>query len=141
VLPVAGGRGLTRHMVSTKRELAPAAWEPRDRTPVGLTIAGGVTILVGAALVTSLTPAHDSVLRAGLVAVALAAFAVNTGEPLAMAALVPLAWLVFNGFLVDRYGVLAWHGWADVYRAVAFAAASVAGLAISARQRKEPRRG
>jgi MFS family permease len=124
----------------TKGTFAPTAWE-RDRTPVGLTIAGGVTMLVGAALVTSLTPSHDSVLRVGLVAVALAAFAASTGEPLAMAALVPIAWLVVNGFLVDRYGELAWHGWADVYRALVLAAASVAGLALSTRLRKEPRHG
>jgi hypothetical protein len=105
---------------------------------VGLTIAGGVTALVGAALATSLTPSRDSMLRVGLVAVALAAFAAYTGEPLAMAALVPLAWLIVNGFLVDRYGELAWHGWADVYRAVVLAAASVVGLAVFARRRKAP---
>ncbi len=128
-------------MTLTKRTLAPSEWERADRTPVGVTIAGGVTALVGAALVTSLTPAQDSVLRVGLVAVALGAFAAATGEPFAMVALVPLAWLVVNGFLVDRYGVLSWHGWADVYRAVVLAAASVVGLAVSQRLRKEPRRG
>jgi hypothetical protein len=38
-----------------------------------------------------------------------------------------LAWPVVDGFLVDRLGVLAWHGPADLWRAAALAAAGLAG--------------
>jgi hypothetical protein len=47
--------------------------------------------------------------------------------------------LVVNGFLVDRFGELSWHGTADVYRAVMLILAGVLGLLIAAVRRR--RRG
>ncbi|MGH3473140.1 MAG: hypothetical protein ACRDPG_13980 [Nocardioidaceae bacterium] len=37
-------------------------------------------------------------------------------ESLAAAATAVSAWLMLDGFVVDRYGVLAWHGDSDVLR-------------------------
>jgi hypothetical protein len=114
-----------------KRTLAPTAWGERDDgPPVGLTIAGGSVAIVGAALVAALVPPADSAWRLGVMVAVIGVFAARSRQWQAMAALVPLAWLVVNGFLIDRYGVLAWHGAADAYRLLLLTLAAAAGLAI-----------
>jgi hypothetical protein len=121
--------------------LAPTAWREREGTPVGLAVAGGAATLVGAALAASLVPAADPLWRLGFIALALAAFAARTEQPIALVPLVPLAWLVVNGFLVDRYGVLFWHGMSDVYRFIALAVAAGLGVRLGRRRLEERRRG
>jgi hypothetical protein len=114
-----------------KRSLAPTAWGERDEgPPVGLTIAGGSVAIIGAALLAALVPPADLDWRFAVIVVVIGVFAERSRQWLAMAALVPLAWLVVNGFQVDRYGVLSWHGAADVYRLVILTLGAAAGLAI-----------
>ena len=64
------------------------------------------------------------------------AVTVVTGDRVAAAWAAGLAWLVVNGFLVDRVGELPWHGPADVYRAAMLTLAGVLGLLIAAVRRR-----
>jgi hypothetical protein len=123
--------------VLMRKTLSPPAWPEGDVTPAGIAVAGGTAVIVGTALAAALVRPEDDVLRVALMAIALAVFAATTtARPIVMVALVPLSWLVVNGFLVDRYGVLTWHGPADIYRLLALASAAGAGLIV-----REARRG
>jgi len=70
---------------------------------------------------------------------AVVAFAALAGDRRAVACVAGLAWLVVNGFLVDRFGELSWHGTADIYRALMLISAGILGLLIAAVRRR--RRG
>jgi hypothetical protein len=102
------------------------------RFPTGLTIGLGSLIVVGAAVVAGMLPASDGASRLALVMVAVAVVAALSRDLIAVPCVVVLAWLIVNGFLVDRFGVLSWHGHSDVYRAVMLVAAAgfgqIAGL-------------
>jgi hypothetical protein len=63
--------------------------------------------------------------------IAVGLFAALTNDVLALIPVVALAWLVVNGFLVDRLGELSWHGWPDLFRLSLLACAGYVGLAIS----------
>jgi K+-sensing histidine kinase KdpD len=68
--------------------------------------------------------------------IAVVVFGALFGGRLAVACAAGLAWLVVNGFLVDRFGELSWHGPADVYRAVMLAVAGLLGLLIASVRRR-----
>lgn len=106
-----------------------------DRTPVGIAVAAGAGAVVLAAVVAGALPVGDGPARLLVVAFAVAAVAAVTTDPVAAAVTAVLAWLVVDGFLVDRSGVLAWHGTADLYRTGVLAGAGVAGLAVGAARR------
>ncbi len=112
-----------------------------DRTPSGITIAGGAAACVVVALVVSLIPLSHSGIRESIFAVALAGYAAYCLDVVAVAATVPLFWLVQDGFLIDRYGVLSWHGPADLLRVCLLVVAAAAGLAAGASYGREARRG
>ncbi len=112
-----------------------------DRTPSGVTVAGGAAACVAAALVVSLIPVSHSGIRESVFAMALAGYAAYCLDIIAVAATVPLFWLVQDGFLVDRYGVLSWHGRSDLLRVGLLVVAAVAGLAAGASYRRGARRG
>ncbi len=52
-----------------------------------------------------------------------------TADHLAMAAIVPLGWLVADGFLEDRSGDLTWHGSTDISLILLLVVAAAIGLA------------
>jgi hypothetical protein len=60
----------------------------------------------------------------------LAGFAALTVDPRAVAAVGVLAFLVFDGFLVNQLGELSWHGQADQTRLLILAGAGTAGVAV-----------
>jgi hypothetical protein len=99
-----------------------------------ITGATGLLIGSGALLVTLVTmgasaiPSTSGGLRFGVVAFAVGAFAALTLDRMAVAGTGALAWLLVNGFLVDRFGELSWHGRADVYRALMLVAVASVGL-------------
>jgi hypothetical protein len=125
-----------------KTRTRPAAAPALDeRTPTGINVAVGAVVIVAAAVAAAFVPSTDPRLRFAVVAFALTSFAVASEDWRAVAALVPLTWLVHDGFLLDRFGVLAWHGWSDVTRGALLVAAALGGLALaSARRRIEDRR-
>src|SRR4051812_30330915 len=97
----------------------PVAGAARARTPLGIDVAAGTALVVAAAFAAGLIPATDGSARIVVLAVAVGLFAAWTVDAVAVAAVTVLAWLVDNGFLVDRLGQLGWHGWPDAYRIAA----------------------
>jgi hypothetical protein len=106
-------------------------------TPVGILIAIGAVTVVAAAAVAGQVPVADSGLRLAVMAAAIAVYAAFSVDVVAVAAVVPLALLVQDGFLLDRYGVLEWRGWSDLARLGLLVAAALVGLAVGALRRRE----
>ena len=108
-------------------------------TPTGFGLAFGSVVVVGAALVAGAIPASAGAVRLGVVAASLAGFAALPITAAAAAGTGLLAFLVFDGFLVNSLGQLSWHGAADGWRlltlAVAVAAGFIAGVAYRAARR------
>jgi hypothetical protein len=102
----------------------------RRDLPVGVDIAGGAAVIVFAAIGAAAVPPADPGWRLAVMAAAVGGFAALSGDRLASAAVVLLAWLVVNGFLVDRYGQLEWHGSADLARVLVLAGSAVLGLLV-----------
>jgi hypothetical protein len=96
--------------------------------PTSLLIGTGALTVMLATLGVASIPA-SSALRFGVVAVAVGGFAALALDGAAVAWTGALAWLLVNGFLVDRFGELSWHGRADLYRALVLVAAAAVGLA------------
>ena len=112
-----------------------------ERTPTGISIAIGAVVVVGAAAAAAFLPSGDPRLRFAVVGFALTSFALASRDWRAVAAVVPLTWLVYDGFLIDRYGVLAWRGWSDLIRLALLVAMALLGLAVGwARRGIEDRR-
>jgi MFS family permease len=118
---VASGRGAGRPVVPLARQ---------TRTPTGLVLGAGVVVTVVAACVAAVVPASAQGWRFGIVAGAVGVFAAVTVDPLAVAGVAVLAWLVVNGFLVDRLGELSWHGRGDLVRAMILVLVGGLGLVV-----------
>jgi hypothetical protein len=106
-------------------------------TPVGILIAIGAVTVVAAAALAGQVPVADSGVRLFVMAAAIAVYSAFSVDVVAVAAVVPLAWLVQDGFLLDRYGVLEWRGWSDLARLGLLVAAALVGLAVGALRRRE----
>jgi len=108
--------GLTRLVLMRVRQVRGVVVAP---TPVGINLA------IGAA------------------ALAVGGFAAATGDQLALAGVVPLGWLVSNGFLENRSGELSWHRPADLWLVTVFVVAAAVGLVVGDgyRQLRELRAG
>jgi hypothetical protein len=106
-----------------------------DAAPVGINVASGAVAIVVAAFVAAAIPLVDGGWRWAILDVVVGGFAALTADGPALTAVVGLAWLVGNGFLVDRAGELSWHGWADASRLLVLIAAGVAGLLAGALSR------
>src|SRR5262245_14556154 len=111
----------------------------RHRSAPEFGIGLGAVAVVVAGLIAAAVPAGDQPWRFGVMVAAVVAFAALSGDVVAVACAAGLAWLVVNGFLVDRFGELSWHGQADLYRALMLTLAGVLGLLIAAVRRR--RRG
>ena len=114
-----------------------AAWFGRfvrsdndDRTPVGINVAVGAAVVAAATAVATWLAPTDTAWRCVLLAVALGVFAAVTVDPPALVVLLLPAWLIMNGFLVNRLGILSWHGTPDVYRFLLLAVGGSSGLAV-----------
>jgi hypothetical protein len=104
--------------------------ERATRTPLGLNVGAGAAAVVVAALVAAAVPAAHQVWRWEAVAAAVAVAAALTVDRVAMAVVVPLAWLVSDGFLENRLGQLTWHGSTDLSLILLLSAAAGFGLGI-----------
>ncbi len=105
------------------------AERPPVRTPVGVNLGIGAALVVAGALVAGGIPAAHHAWRLDLVVAAVAVAAAVTRDQLAMAGVVPLGWLVADGFLEDRSGDLTWHGSEDMYLILLLVVAAAIGLA------------
>jgi hypothetical protein len=144
LVPVASRRQLSCHVLHHE------FWQtsPRERVrvgaarevPVGVDTAGGAAAVVLAALGASVVPAADGWWRMVVVGAVVAVFAAVTADARAAAAVVVLAWLVVNGFLVDRYGQLAWHGDPDLVRLLVLAVCAFLGVLLGRARTPSPAR-
>lgn len=88
--------------------------------------------MVAAALAAALiSPAYTG-WRFAVVAAVVGAFALVARDGRAAAVATTLAWLLVNGFLVNRMGELSWHGRSDLVRLVVLALIGAAGVAAGA---------
>ena len=125
-------------------------WPRRARTairpPLGITTAIGAAVVVAATVVAATIPVGLAGWRIGTIAAVLCLFSVATRDPIASAVVAASAYLIADGFLVNRLGDLSWQGPADLRRAGVLAAASAVGLALGwllrmYRSDEEERRG
>jgi MFS family permease len=112
---------------------------PAPSPELGIGIGLGAATVVVAGLLAAAVPVADQPWRFAVMVIAVVVFGALFGGRLAVACAAGLAWLVVNGFLVDRFGELSWHGTADIYRALMLISAGVLGLLIAAMRRR--RRG
>jgi hypothetical protein len=96
--------------------------------PTGITLAVAAAAVVATALLTAAATApSESVARLAAMAVCVAAVGTLGGDLVAGLATAGIAWTVYIGFLVNRLGVLTWHGPVDALRLSVLCGAAVAG--------------
>lgn len=111
-----------------------------DDTPAGFQTAVGAVAVVVAALIAACLPAAAPAWRLVPVVAAVLAMGVVARHLWALVAVGVLAVLVVDGFLVNRFGELTWHGRWDAYRLLVIAAAAGLGRLLGAlhRWRRRP---
>jgi len=117
----------------------PLRARPAPTPELGIGVGLGAATVVVAGLLAAAVPVADRPWRFAVMVIAVVVFGALSGDRLAVACAAGLAWLVVNGFLVDRFGELSWHGTADIYRALMLILAGILGLLIAAVRRR--RRG
>ena len=106
------------------------AAQAEDRCPTGITIGIGAAAMVVTAFVAAAFPPAPGP-RLALLVVAVAAFAAVSGDGRAVVAVAVLAWPIGNGFLVNRYGELSWHGRLDVGFVLTLLLGASVGMVLS----------
>lgn len=90
--------------------------EGAGRTPFGIAVGIGATVMVAAAaLSAALFPPVDMAARLAVVSVAVGVCAATTADTWASLVTAGLGYLLFCGFLVNRYGELTWDGTTSVW--------------------------
>jgi hypothetical protein len=107
-----------------------------DRTPVGIHLGAGMAAVLVAMIVAAMIPTSVGAGRLAPVAVALIVTGAYTVDPAAVAFVATVAYLLVIGFLVNRYGILTWHGAPDMYRLLAIVVSAGAGLLLGAVRRR-----
>jgi hypothetical protein len=86
--------------------------------------------VVAAVMVAALLPVDAGGWRLVPIALVLVALGAYTVDPAAMALVATIAYLLGIGFLVNRLGIVSWHGTADLVRILVVTASSGVGLGI-----------
>lgn len=105
-------------------------------TPAGINLGLGAVLVVAAVLVAAVVPPAHGYWRFGLVAAAVGSFAALTVDRTALLGVALIAWLLADGFLVNRDGELSWHGSSDIWRTMLLVAAGIAGLLVGEAHRQ-----
>jgi MFS family permease len=100
-----------------------------DATPMGIAAGFGAVVMVVAGVTAAIIPAAYPGWRFGVIAVAVMAFAAVSLDHRALALVAAVGALIFNGFLEDSLGQLAWHS-DDLWRLMLLVMAGGFGLAI-----------
>jgi hypothetical protein len=98
-------------------------------TPLGITVGIGAVVMVTAGVVAAMISTAHPGWRFAVIAVAVFLFAAASIDQRALAVVAVIAGLIFNGFLEDRLGQLAWHA-DDLWRLMLLVMAGALGLAI-----------
>ena len=117
--------------------LAPAGSASADRCPTGIAVGVGAAATVGVAMLAATLP-PSPLPRLALMVGAVAVFAAVAGDGLAALSVAGLAWPIGNGFLLNRFGVLTWHGRVDAWFVLALVTAVAVGMLV-AQMRREVR--
>lgn len=96
------------------------------RTPFGIDLAFGAVAMVAAVAVAAPFPGIPA--RLAVVSLAVGVFTALVDDARAGAPIAVLGYLLFNGFLVNRFGDLTWSGTTSGWQVAAFAAAVGLGL-------------
>jgi hypothetical protein len=108
-------------------------WSVRDAadvTPTGIAIAAGAAAMIVAALIAGAVSTSQPGWRFAIMAIAVGLFAAISLDQRALVAITIIAFGIWNGFLEDRFGQLAWHGSADLWRVLLLIMAAAFGLAV-----------
>lgn len=112
-------------------------------TPSGISAAVGALVVVVCCVAPPHLDAAGVTARLAVLALGLAAFSAAVVDVVATVATVGVAALLFDGFVLDRYGELAWHGEVDALRLAVLVGAALLGLAAGAARlavrRRRPR--
>jgi hypothetical protein len=101
-------------------------------TPTGIsTTVGALVVVVCCAAPPHLDAAGVNA-RLAVLALGLLAFSASVVDLCAAAVTVGVAFLLFDGFVVDHQGDLAWHGDPDLVRLAVLAGGALLGLAAGA---------
>jgi len=103
-----------------------------EGVPTGIALGIGATAMVAAVLVAATIAPSEPAWRFGVVAGAVGLFAAWSADQRALLGTAAIAWLLANGFLVNRQGELSWHGSSDIWRMVVLVAAGTVGLLLNA---------
>lgn len=90
--------------------------------------AGFAAAVAGSALAAWRFPPDAPGARLIVLAVAVAAGTALTRSARACLPAAVIAWLFCDGFLIDHYGELRWHGWGDAVRLAVLAGAAYGGV-------------
>jgi hypothetical protein len=105
----------------------PAARQPE--TPTGIATGIGAVAIIAAGVVAAMIPAAYPGWRFGVIAAAVLVFAAVSLDQVALGIVALLGVLIFNGFLEDRLGQLAWHA-DDLWRLLLLIMIGALGLAV-----------
>jgi MFS family permease len=120
------------------------AWEWREppgpeRTPAGLTVAGGVVAIVVTAGLSALL--SDTVgARVSALTVAVLLFTAAVGDGRAAVGVAVVTWAVGNGFLINQHGQLIWHPGVDTWFAMGLLGAVAVGMIVAEVRGRQRRR-
>ncbi len=102
----------------------------KQAMPTGVGVAVGCAVVVVAAFVAAMVPTTDSTARLVVMSVSVAALGAWSADWMALLIATTVAFLVTNGFLVDRLGELTWHGGSDGWRLLSLGGCALLGLLV-----------
>ena len=105
-------------------------------TPAGINLGIGAALVLVAVLAAALIPPVDVDWRFGVVMAAVALFAALAVDQWSLLGVALIAWLLADGFLVNRLGELSWHGSSDIWRMTLLVVAGAAGLLVGGAYRQ-----
>ena len=106
---------------------------PDRRTPLGINTATGAVLVTGILFLTAAAPVNP-VARLACLAALLAGFGAATADLPATVVTALLAAVLYDGFVEDTLGVLAWHGGDGARLAVLLVTGALGALAAVGRQ-------
>jgi len=101
-----------------------------SRAPLGISVGIGTAAVVAAAFADAAVPHHLISLRWAVLTVTVACFALWAADALAALIVTAVAFLLANGFMVNRQGELSWHGRDDLWRLAVLLLGALLGVAV-----------
>ena len=100
---------------------------PDRSLPQGILLGLGAVMVIIAGFAAAAVPAQHVVIRYSVLVVTVFAFTALTGVWATPVAVAVIGFAVFDGFLINQFGELSWHGDADLSRLLALTGAVIFG--------------